>query len=790
MVASHRCPVSIRADHSFRAWLRASSCRSTGAALSALGVALFLPGLAGAAADGDAGARWRISRGARFEWVAPGDTNEVPAHTTVETPGFGGGFGGAVAGVGDVNADGFGDIAIAAPRHRGPGPDQGCVYVFRGGPAGLSVGDVQVLAGPRSGMLFGRALSGGVDLDRDGLADFLVGGPRLTAPVVEGGGVWIVRGRAVASALVSEPILQGRKSRSMFGGSVSVTGDVNGDGFLDVVVGAPRWTQAFDGEGAVFLYLGSERGIQPTPAWSVFGGQEGAELGTAVSIAGDLNRDGRDDVAVGEPHYHGDSQGIGRVRLYGGTPDGLRAVPDWTFSGSELREGVGASIASRGDLNGDGVPDLVIGAPGNGERSGCVGRVYVFHGPLVGAEGVPDRVYSGEQEGSGFGHSVAMVGDVTGGGFPCLVIGAPYHRNQLGGQGRVSFHPGGPGVPAREPQACFDGAFAQARFGWCVARAGDVNGDGLADFLIGSPYSAGHPGSVGRVDLIHGSRTAFARPVRLVALPRPPPEGPAAKALAATDANPKEMGASGPAAGVAEPALNGGWRTVALGMFLAVAGAGTVGIVVWRRQRRAAEAAVHAERARLARDLHDHVAPELTRLVLMESRSEAAKESEADGAPAAVGPARQALQSMGELVWMTNPKNDSLDRFIAYLGDYTSRFLEPAGLRLDLDLPLDPPARPLVPQVRQQLYVVVKEALNNIVKHAGATTVTLSVRLEGTRLTLCVADDGRGFDPGAIRPGANGLDNMRERMEAIGGTFRLRAAGGSGTEIRVDVTLH
>jgi signal transduction histidine kinase len=693
--------------------------------------------------------------------------------------------------VGDVNGDGFADVALAAPRRRGAGPDQGCVYVFRGGPSGVSGGDVRVLGGPKAGMLFGRGLAGDVDLDGDGLADFLVGGPRLTAPVVEGGGVWRVRGRGLAEALDPEPILQGRKTRSMYGSSISVTGDVNGDGYPDLMVGAPRWTQDREAEGAVFLYLGSKQGFLSTPAWSVLGGQDGAELGTAVSIVGDLNHDGRDDVAVGEPHYHGASQGIGRVRVYFGSAEGLRPAPDWTFVGSAPREGVGASIAARGDLNGDGRPDLVVGAPGNGEQSGFIGRVYLFLGAANGLEAGPARTYAGPHEGSGFGHTVAVVGDATGSGYAGLVIGAPYQRNPLGGQGRVTFHPGSPSGPVAEPQASFEGAFSRARFGWCVARAGDVNGDGLADFLIGSPYSSGNDGVVGRVDVIHGSRTAFARPVRLLALPRAPLDGLAASERGVTDPASNGLGAGlvARAAGTTDIPSGSGWRPILGWVLFAAASTGIMGLAVWRRQRLAAAAAVQAERARLARDLHDHVAPELTRLVLLESRAAGKGEAESEGGGAEAGPARQALQSMGELVWMTNPKNDTLDRFIAYLGDYTARFLEPAGLRLDLDLPLDPPPVALPPHVRQQLYVVVKEALNNIVKHAGATRVSLAVQLDGPRFSLRLADDGRGFDPGAIRAGANGLDNMRDRIEGIGGTFRVETSVGRGTEIRVDAKL-
>jgi hypothetical protein len=186
------------------------------------------------------------------------------------------------------------------------------------------------------------------------------------------------------------------------------------------------------------LFYGSPHGISATPEWSYFGGQDEAGLGTALVGVGDINEDGFDDVAVGAPHIHQPVKGVGRVCLFFGSKSGLASVPDWDFTGTLAREGVGNSIAARGDLNGDSIPDLVVGAPGNGEKSGVQGRVYVFFGPVYGTPRAPDRVIEGGHVGAGFGYSVAIAGDVCGPGTHSLLVASPYHRNDAGGQGRVA----------------------------------------------------------------------------------------------------------------------------------------------------------------------------------------------------------------------------------------------------------------------------------------------------------------------------------------------------------------
>jgi signal transduction histidine kinase len=137
------------------------------------------------------------------------------------------------------------------------------------------------------------------------------------------------------------------------------------------------------------------------------------------------------------------------------------------------------------------------------------------------------------------------------------------------------------------------------------------------------------------------------------------------------------------------------------------------------------------------------------------------------------------------IVWAVNPANDTLSRFAAYLVQSTEQFLDMAGLSMRFQVPSPLPDTPLEGTVRHRLLLSVREALNNVVKHARARSVTLSLRLTDDSLAITVEDDGTGFV--ALRPEPeaeqDGLANMRERMREIGGTCNIDSAPGRGTRV-------
>lgn len=165
-----------------------------------------------------------------------------------------------------------------------------------------------------------------------------------------------------------------------------------------------------------------------------------------------------------------------------------------------------------------------------------------------------------------------------------------------------------------------------------------------------------------------------------------------------------------------------------------------------------------------------------------------------------VGIAGHATENMSELVWATNPKFDTRESRVAYLRAYAVRHFEGTAVRAELDFPSEVPAHPLDAQFRHSLFLVLKEALNNIEKHAQASDVRVSLGVIGARtasfggssdcvLELLIGDNGRGFTESEVRRFGNGLANMRRRVTSLVGTFDLQTALGQGTEIRITVEI-
>jgi signal transduction histidine kinase len=200
------------------------------------------------------------------------------------------------------------------------------------------------------------------------------------------------------------------------------------------------------------------------------------------------------------------------------------------------------------------------------------------------------------------------------------------------------------------------------------------------------------------------------------------------------------------------------------------------------------EAMLNAERARIARDLHDDLGANLTQLAL---QSELAGEDLAQPERTAgqldrlATRARDLIKTLDEIVWAANPRNDTFQDLLEYMGQFTSDFLASAGIRCRLDLPDQLSDRPVTGEDRHTLYLVVKEALHNVVKHAAASEVWLRVAETDEALVMSVEDNGKGVEPGKAVAWSDGLRNMRERLTAIGGTLELNSQPDQGTVVTI-----
>jgi signal transduction histidine kinase/ligand-binding sensor domain-containing protein len=203
------------------------------------------------------------------------------------------------------------------------------------------------------------------------------------------------------------------------------------------------------------------------------------------------------------------------------------------------------------------------------------------------------------------------------------------------------------------------------------------------------------------------------------------------------------------------------------------------------------QAALDKERSRIARDLHDDLGGRLTQVVLLNElalQDNAVAAPERDRAREVSGAMRQVIKALDETVWALNPRNDTLPDVIDYFGQFAVEFLHAANIRCRVDLPDHPPKLPVPADVRHHLFLVLKEALNNVVRHAQATEVNLRVALDHQRLRISIEDNGRGFGVGVSDQHADGLRNMRERMVELGGAFDL-ASTATGTRIDFQWTL-
>jgi signal transduction histidine kinase len=202
--------------------------------------------------------------------------------------------------------------------------------------------------------------------------------------------------------------------------------------------------------------------------------------------------------------------------------------------------------------------------------------------------------------------------------------------------------------------------------------------------------------------------------------------------------------------------------------------------------------ALEHERARIARDLHDQLGANLTQVTLLGEMAEADKDLPAEieaHAQQICQTARETTRALDEIVWTVNPSNDILDGLVNYICKYAQEYLALAGLRYRLDVPPELPGTPISPELRHNVFLAAKEAVNNVVKHSKANSAWLRLRLTPERFVLEVEDNGRGPAGLDAKKGRNGLRNMRKRMEDVGGEFWIGPGTEGGTLVRLTAPL-
>ncbi|MDG1483237.1 MAG: MopE-related protein [Myxococcota bacterium] len=403
--------------------------------------------------------------------------------------------GNALSGAGDLNADGYDDILIGA---HGVGEDAGAVYVVYGPvTANLSLDAATArLLGAEADQL-GRSVADVGDVDGDGYDDVLFGASSAESGR---GTVYLMHGPISAGATLSEAAAQitGADEQDYHGRSVAGLGDVTGDGLPDLGVGAWGSDAGETDAGAVLIYTGQRSGTLTADDadGALLGTVEGSFAGWSMDGAGDTNGDGYNDVLIGA--YADAVQG--QISLVLGPISGTTSLSDAhaiLFNASSASN-TGWSVSGPGDTDGDGLADILIGAPLDSKEPGLTesGLAWLRHGPLTGTQSMFSEGYGlkGVDSGHRAGFSVSGIDDRDGDGLPELFIGA-YGADSaylLRSDGVLPL-PNTDLLSVSDWLLISDALNSEA--GVAVGSAGDVNGDGRGDMLVGGPELDGIGGA-------------------------------------------------------------------------------------------------------------------------------------------------------------------------------------------------------------------------------------------------------------------------------------------------------
>jgi hypothetical protein len=417
---------------------------------------------------------------------------------------FAGNYSYYVSPAGDVNGDGYADILMSAFTTEFGISKDGKVYLYYGTGSGITNAPVWTGVSNQDASNFGEAVANAGDVNGDGFADIIVGAPRYSNGEENEGAAFVYFG--TPGGLPSAPnwVMEGNQSNGFFGVSVAGGGDVNKDGYADVVVGAHFYDNGETNEGRVFVYLGSPNGLAKQPIWTAEGNQVGANFGKSVACAGDVNKDGYSDVLVGAPNFDNGQNNEGRAFLYLGSNMGLTQSPAWTGESNQADAAFGNSVAFAGDVNGDSFSDIVIGANRYDEGQSNVGKIYVYMGAANGLSLYPDWTYTGNIMDGNLGIAVATAGDVNGDGFGEVIVGS-FGSNPQNPKGIAYVFAGSVrGMTNMVTQIAVQNN-PQAVVGQSVSTAGDINGDGYADVIAGVILDTKNPAGPGKAMLVNGS---------------------------------------------------------------------------------------------------------------------------------------------------------------------------------------------------------------------------------------------------------------------------------------------
>ena len=414
----------------------------------------------------------------------------------------------SVSSAGDTNADGFDDVIVGAPLYDNGLPEEGRILVFLGSGTGLDINPQVTIDGGQAGGKIGWSVASLQDVNGDGFDDVAIGCPEFSSPELAEGVVFLLLGSANGPASTPSWLADSDQVDANFGFSVAGAGDVNGDGKADLLVGAPGYGTVGGDEGRVYVYLDIQAGLAGPADMIIEGSQAGAEFGYSVDSAGDIDGDGLSEVIIGAPFYDVNLSGEGRAYAYRGSVFGLLTEPFWTADGTHDSANFGRSVSGAGDVDRDGYAEVIVGAPQFESGQTSEGAVFVYAGSAGGLSPNPVWHIESDQAGAEMGHSVDSAGDTNGDGYADVIFGAPFYTNGESEEGLVRLYTGSAVGLDSVAAWSAEGDEAGSLFGWSTAAAGDVNGDGYGDLIVGAPESSNGESSEGRAFMYYGTHAA------------------------------------------------------------------------------------------------------------------------------------------------------------------------------------------------------------------------------------------------------------------------------------------
>ncbi len=457
-------------------------------------------------------------------YLVPGIADESP--WTVEGETTLAQLGAAVAGVGDINGDDFPDVLIGAPGSAntlGAASAPGRAELYLGFPRGMATAPTWTAIDTGASNLFGQTVAAAGDVNHDGLADFLIGAPGFSNGQLNEGAAFLWLGTRSTNGPTTNA--QWRAEGNFPGAALGfalAAGDVNGDGFSDVIAGAPFYQNSPSSLvplGRVLSFHGSSNGLAATPSTVLLPSSIPQTItahwfGHALAVT-DLNHDGFSDLVVGAPHFSKGQANEGAIFVYLGSAAGLSSAPSTVVEGGTANAQFGFSLAAAGDVNGDGFGDVLAGSPTYwfDDVRFNEGAASLFLGTASGLNTNAAWGALGGWGGAQFGTTVAGVGDINGDGLADVAIGSPFYSGQTNQEGRIHVYLGSAGrVVLTGPTWVKASQQNNALFGRALAGVGDLDEDGFDDFIVGAPGLSHGQSFEGAVYLYRGMGAREIRP--------------------------------------------------------------------------------------------------------------------------------------------------------------------------------------------------------------------------------------------------------------------------------------